>query len=92
MGRTVGAIRKIIIGTIGVPLFLLGIILIPLPGPGLLVSFLALLILSLEFEWAGSQKNKVQAKFKKIYQTAKARADKVERLGDKYDTKNKTKQ
>lgn len=73
--------RKVVISLIGFPLFILGIILIPIPGPGLLVSFLALLILSLEFDWADTQLAKIKKALKKIYETAKARADKIENLG-----------
>jgi uncharacterized protein (TIGR02611 family) len=75
--------RKIIISLIGFPLFIVGVILIPIPGPGLLISFLALFILSLEFDWANKQLDKIKKALKKIYETAKARADRIENLGDK---------
>lgn len=73
--------RAVVIFT-GFPLLILGIILIPLPGPGLLISFMGLLILSLEFDWATVSLNKTKAQFKKIYLTAKTRADKIEQLGN----------
>lgn len=70
-------LRKIVVGAIGFPLLVIGVILIPLPGPGLVVCFLALLILSLEFEFVGPHLQKAKAGLKKIYDTAKARADKI---------------
>jgi uncharacterized protein (TIGR02611 family) len=44
--------RKLLVSLAGFPIILLGIILIPLPGPGILVVILGLFILSLEFDWA----------------------------------------
>jgi uncharacterized protein (TIGR02611 family) len=44
--------RKLLVALAGFPVILLGIILIPLPGPGILVVILGLFILSLEFDWA----------------------------------------
>ena len=52
MERITRGLRKVIVAAIGLPLFAVGLILIPLPGPGLLTCFLALFILSLEFDWA----------------------------------------
>ena len=77
MRKGIGLIRKIIVAAIGFPLLILGVILIPIPGPGLLICFLALLILSLEFDFANSHYEKAKAGIKKIYDEAKARADKI---------------
>lgn len=44
--------KRILILLVGVPIVALGIVLIPLPGPGLLVIIAGLAILSLEFEFA----------------------------------------
>lgn len=44
--------RKIILGTLGFAAILAGIVLLVLPGPGLLLIGLGLVLLSLEFEWA----------------------------------------
>lgn len=59
--------RQLVILAIGLPLFVLGIILIPLPGPGLLVCFLALFILSMEFEWAEKHLERVKKELKTIW-------------------------
>jgi len=63
-------IRKIIIGAIGFPLLVVGIILIPLPGPGLVVCFIAFFILSTEFEWANKYYEKAKTEIKKIFKKA----------------------
>ena len=70
MRRTKAFIRKIVILAVGLPLFALGLILIPLPGPGLLVCALALFILSLEFEWAEKHLERVKSELKKIWDKA----------------------
>lgn len=67
-------LKKLIVAAIGLPIFILGIILVPLPGPGLLVCLLGLLILSLEFEFAEKPLNKAKSEFKKIVEQSKKRA------------------
>jgi uncharacterized protein (TIGR02611 family) len=78
MGRPKRIIRKTLVGLIGFPLLVLGIILIPLPGPGLLVCLAAFFILSLEFEWADKRFQKGKAELKKLYRDAmtKQKSDK----------------
>lgn len=68
------AARKIIALLIGIPVLILGIILIPLPGPGLLVTFAGLFILSLEFEFAAHHKNNVQKQLKSILDNTKEKS------------------
>lgn len=77
MSRTVKAFRKLVSLAIGIPILIIGIILIPLPGPGLLLCFLGLFILSREFDWAHKQFKKAEAAIKKIYNESKARADRI---------------
>ncbi len=45
--------KKIAVGIVGTVVLLLGIVAIPYPGPGWLIVFAGLAILSTEFEWAG---------------------------------------
>jgi len=45
--------KKIFVGISGGIVLLVGIIAIPYPGPGWLIVFAGLAILSTEFEWAG---------------------------------------
>jgi len=51
MKRSVKYIRKAAIAVAGGLLILIGIPLIPLPGPGFLVVFAGVFVLSLEFDW-----------------------------------------
>lgn len=44
--------RRIIIGFVGWMILLVGIVLIPYPGPGWVVVFIGLSILAKEFQWA----------------------------------------
>lgn len=52
MPQTSKLARRIGISLIGFPLLVIGLLLIPLPGPGIAVTLLALFILATEFEWA----------------------------------------
>lgn len=72
MSKTVSAVRKLVIAIVGFPILLLGIVLIPLPGPGLLVSLLGLIILSTEFDWAKGPTDKAKAALKSLIDKAKA--------------------
>lgn len=82
MKRSARVIRKVIAAAIGLPLLGIGIVLIPLPGPGVLVSLIALFILSLEFEQAQTHLDKAKAVIKKIYDESKERADRISKKLD----------
>ena len=43
---------KVVVAVVGVVILLLGIMMVPLPGPGWLVVFAGLAILSVEYVWA----------------------------------------
>ena len=43
---------KIVVAIVGVSVILVGIVLLPLPGPGWLIIFAGLAVLALEFPWA----------------------------------------
>jgi len=66
MSLVVSIVRKIGILLIAVPLFIVGLILIPLPGPGLLVCFGALLLLSLEFDHVKPLLERIRKELKKV--------------------------
>jgi len=51
MRRTARYVRRLAVGIAGGLVVLIGLILIPLPGPGFLVVFAGIFILSLEFAW-----------------------------------------
>jgi uncharacterized protein (TIGR02611 family) len=65
--------RKLLVSLAGFPIILLGIILIPLPGPGILVVILGLFILSLEFEWAKHYTEKLKDWQKRTIEKAQAK-------------------
>lgn len=72
-------LRKIIILAISLPLLALGIILIPLPGPGLLISLAALLLLSTEVEQVKPWLERRQAQLKQLWQDYKTKQDEIKR-------------
>jgi uncharacterized protein (TIGR02611 family) len=45
-------IYRIVVGVVGLLIVILGLIMVPFPGPGWLVVFLGLAIWASEFEWA----------------------------------------
>ncbi len=51
--RTLDLTYRVVVAVIGAAVVVGGVILIPLPGPGWLIVFGGLAILSTEFEWAG---------------------------------------
>jgi uncharacterized protein (TIGR02611 family) len=50
--RKVHLAYRVVVGLIGGAITVLGLVLIPAPGPGWLVVFLGLAVLASEFEWA----------------------------------------
>ena len=79
MAKITKGIRKLVVGLIGFPLLIVGFVLIPLPGPGVLVSLLAFFILSLEFDWAEKYFTEAKEVIIKIYKKAKDQADKIDK-------------
>ena len=63
--------KKSFIFTIGIVIVIFGVILLPLPGPGLLTIALGLVILSSEFEWPKRHLHSVNTKFKAIIKDSK---------------------
>lgn len=45
-------LRRVVVGVVGGLVLIVGIIAIPYPGPGWLIVFMGLAILSTEFSWA----------------------------------------
>jgi uncharacterized protein (TIGR02611 family) len=66
-------LRKVGIASLGGAVLVVGLILVPLPGPGFLVCLLGLMILALEFQSAQSQVDRLKAYLKKISEKAKQR-------------------
>ena len=81
--RTRLLVKKLIILAVGVPITIVGIILIPLPGPGVLIALLGLFVLSLEFEfadnWFGSIKQKIQDVYDESMKRYHERLDEIDK-------------
>ena len=45
-------IYRLLVGVLGVSIVVLGLILVPFPGPGWVIVFVGLAVLASEFEWA----------------------------------------
>lgn len=67
--------RRVFIAIVGTAVFVLGIILVPLPGPGLVVMVLGLAILASEFVWAWRAKRYVERKARETARRAKRRRE-----------------
>lgn len=74
-------VKKIIVFVVGIPLLALGIVLIPLPGPGLIITFLALLLLSTEVEQVQPFLERRRRELKKLWAEYKRRQKEID---DKY--------
>jgi uncharacterized protein (TIGR02611 family) len=59
-------LRWLAITTLGFIVVIIGIIMLPLPGPGTLIIFLGITILALEFEWAREVSTKGEQGLEKI--------------------------
>lgn len=79
MKKIVKAARKLTVAIIGFAVLILGLILIPLPGPGILVTILGLFILSWEFTWAQRHLDRAKTAQKKIVEKAKAKRETVKK-------------
>lgn len=71
MNKTYKALRKLIVGVVGAVVVLVGVILLAIPGPGLVTIALGLVILSTEFEWAERHLKNVKKRIASVYDKAK---------------------
>lgn len=55
--------RRVLVGFLGWVVLLLGIVMIPYPGPGWLVVFIGLSILATEFDWAKDAHDYARSKY-----------------------------
>lgn len=75
MNNSLKALKKVLIAIFGVFVIIIGIILLPLPGPGMLVIVAGLLILSSEFEWAKTHLHNAKKRLNDMYQKTKKKHD-----------------
>jgi uncharacterized protein (TIGR02611 family) len=71
MKKVVRLFRKIGIAFAGFSVLLAGVIMLVLPGPGILVIIAGLAILAIEFEWAEHHLNRSREAIKKVGKKAK---------------------
>lgn len=71
MKRIIRGVRKLLVVVIGLPVLALGLVLIPLPGPGILVTLVGLFILSLEFDRAERYFNRIKEDFSKLIKSVR---------------------
>ncbi|MBW3569167.1 PGPGW domain-containing protein [Candidatus Parcubacteria bacterium] len=71
MNHSLKALKKILIAIFGVFVIIIGIILLPLPGPGMLVIVAGLLILSTEFDWAKTHLHNAKKRLNDVYKKTK---------------------
>lgn len=58
--RFVRVLRRILVLLVGVPVTLVGLVLLVAPGPGTPLLIAGLAILAIEFQWAHNQMNKLK--------------------------------
>lgn len=59
-------VRQVSVAVLGGALLVLGIVLLPLPGPGLLVIAAGLAVLATEFPWAERLLGRVRARLARV--------------------------
>lgn len=55
-------VRRVVVGVTGACVVLLGLVLVPLPGPGWPIVFLGFVVLSSEFAWAERVRREVEVR------------------------------
>ena len=78
---TYKAARRIVIAVVGLTIFLLGVVMLVTPGPGLLFIPLGLAVLSIEFAWARFWLRRVREGISSI--NSKNRAERAETHRDR---------
>lgn len=76
MKDSLKALRKILVFLVGITVVIVGIILLAVPGPGLLVIIAGLLILSLEFDWAKRYLHQARQRLHDMNQSIKSKKSK----------------
>lgn len=67
------AVYKVLITVIGVAVVIIGLILVPLPGPGWLIVFVGLTVLGSEYHWARRLLSWLRMQLSKFWTWWKAR-------------------
>lgn len=75
MKKTYRALKKSAVFVAGVAVILAGVVLLVIPGPGLLTIGLGLLILSTEFEWAERHLKNIKQRIRSAYEKSKKKKE-----------------
>lgn len=75
MNKTYKALKKIIVFSTGSVVVAAGIVLLVIPGPGLLTIAVGLVILSTEFEWAERHLKSVKKRIRDVYEKSKSKQE-----------------
>lgn len=67
--------RIVVTTTVGAALVVLGIILTPLPGPGLLIILAGIAVLSREYRWARRLRDRLKARVMELKRIAMAKRE-----------------
>ncbi len=68
-------VRRIVLTLIGVPVLLVGVVMLVTPGPGVALIAAGLAILAVEFVWAERQLDKVRRMTRKVIDKARRTDD-----------------
>ena len=71
MHKAIKPAKKIAVFIIGATLIVIGVLLLVLPGPGVLVLFIGLLVLATEFEWAAKHRDRAKEHLNKLKNAAR---------------------
>ncbi len=73
MREVARASKKFFVAVAGMTILGIGVLLLALPGPGLLVIILGLIVLASEFAWAQGALDKARAKYQQTKEKIKQR-------------------
>ena len=76
MKRVKTAAKKIIVSVVGFSVVVIGIILLPLPGPGMLIIIAGVAILATEFEKADKLLKQLRRRFEEATKKTRSLLDK----------------
>lgn len=79
MKRVKSAAKKVVVSIVGLSVVIVGIILLPLPGPGMLVIIAGLAILATEFEKADKLLRQLRRRFDEATKKTRSLLDKNKR-------------
>lgn len=66
-------LAKLLALVVGIPILVLGVILIPLPGPGILLCLLGFFVLSLAFDWPKPYLEKMKQTIIRVFNEGRAK-------------------